>query len=156
VLLVLRINESDAPDSSLRDVADSLAGHLKEINLSECGQLSNKTLSAIASASPQLERLAINSCRNITVEGSILGLAESCKKMLKLELARVVIPDEGIRALAQNMTRLTKIVLAGNYFITDQALLFMSSHLPHLRHVNLANCSKISVRPELAHLLSQN
>ncbi|XP_054584743.1 F-box/LRR-repeat protein 15 isoform X1 [Eptesicus fuscus] len=117
---------------------------LRSVALAGCGQLSRRTLGALAEGCPRLQRLSLAHCD--WVDGLALrGLADRCPALEELDLTACrQLKDEAIVYLAQRRgAGLRSLSLAVNANVGDTAVQELARNCPELEHLDLTGCLRV-------------
>ncbi|XP_064344436.1 F-box/LRR-repeat protein 15 isoform X2 [Camelus dromedarius] len=117
---------------------------LRSVALAGCGQLSRRTLGALAEGCPRLQRLSLAHCD--WVDGLALrGLADRCPALEELDLTACrQLKDEAIVYLAQRRGAGLRILsLAVNANVGDAAVQELARNCPELEHLDLTGCLRV-------------
>ncbi|KAM7073098.1 F-box/LRR-repeat protein 15 isoform 2-T2 [Molossus nigricans] len=117
---------------------------LRSVALAGCGQLSRRTLGALAEGCPRLQRLSLAHCD--WVDGLALrGLADRCPALEELDLTACrQLKDEAIVYLVQRRgAGLRSISLAVNANVGDAAVQELARNCPELEHLDLTGCLRV-------------
>ncbi|XP_023615584.1 F-box/LRR-repeat protein 15 [Myotis lucifugus] len=117
---------------------------LRSVALAGCGQLSRRTLGALAEGCPRLQRLSLAHCD--WVDGLALrGLADRCPALEELDLTACrQLKDEAIVYLAQRRgAGLRSLSLAVNANVGDAAVQELARNCPELEHLDLTGCLRV-------------
>ncbi|KAM8782445.1 F-box/LRR-repeat protein 15 isoform 1-T1 [Rhynchonycteris naso] len=117
---------------------------LRSVALAGCGQLSRRTLGALAEGCPRLQRLSLAHCD--WVDGLALrGLADRCPALKELDLTACrQLKDEAIVYLAQRRgAGLRSLSLAVNANVGDAAVQELARNCPILEHLDLTGCLRV-------------
>ncbi|KAM5321583.1 F-box/LRR-repeat protein 15 [Glossophaga mutica] len=117
---------------------------LRSVALAGCGQLSRRTLGALAEGCPRLQRLSLAHCD--WVDGLALrGLVDRCPALEELDLTACrQLKDEAIMYLAQRCgSGLRSLSLAINANVGDTAIQELARNCPELEHLDLTGCLRV-------------
>ncbi|XP_036919943.1 F-box/LRR-repeat protein 15 [Artibeus jamaicensis] len=117
---------------------------LRSVALAGCGQLSRRTLGALAEGCPRLQRLSLAHCD--WVDGLALrGLVDRCPALEELDLTACrQLKDEAIVYLAQRCgSGLRSLSLAINANVGDTAIQELARNCPELEHLDLTGCLRV-------------
>jgi len=132
--------------SDLTMIVSSLH-NLRVLDLSDAKKgVSDGVVTALSTANPNLEYLALDECERITGKG-LRGLADNCHKLAHLSLDGCYqVNDPAIVRLATSCTQLTYLSLGLCSTVKDTCLKALATHCPRLAHLNLFGCAYISER----------
>ncbi|RDD40315.1 F-box/LRR-repeat protein 7 [Trichoplax sp. H2] len=115
------------------------------IDLSGCLNISNRTISTIASRhGDSICYLDISGCSKIDSQAAKM-IAYNCKNIISLNLGQCYkLSNDDISRLAANLKHIEKIGLRGISQITDDCVSFLARNWQKLSDISLAKCSKIT------------
>ncbi|KAM6185901.1 F-box/LRR-repeat protein 15 [Rhynchocyon petersi] len=117
---------------------------LRSVALAGCGQLSRRTLGALAEGCPRLQRLSLAHCD--WVDGLALrGLLNRCPALEELDLTACrQLKDDAIIFLARRRgASLRSLSLAVNANVGDLAIYELARYCPRLEHLDLTGCLRV-------------
>ena len=114
---------------------------LTTLDVSDCPLISDDTLVAISNncTSGNLRTLILAGCRTVSDFG-VVAVAETVPSLVTLDLADTDITDTGLRAIAQNLSRLRILDLQYCTYLTDVGMHYLARHATQLTSINLGNC----------------
>ncbi|KAG0619574.1 hypothetical protein M758_4G149000 [Ceratodon purpureus] len=141
-------------DEAITSVVEGCGDHLVCLNLTNCINITDAALAAIASHCEDLERLTLDGCYHVGDNG-LKMLAAECISLKELDLSGTSITDSGLRSLvtARGLW-LRSLTLTGCVNLTDESLSLIEECCPSLGALNLRNCPLLS-REGLSSLESQ-
>lgn len=130
-------------DKALKHICSGMA-HIKSINLSFCGNITDLGLKFLAKMT-SLKDLNVRSCDNVTDRG--LGyLSEGGSRLEALDVSFCEnIGDQGLQFLAHGMYSLHSLSLSACN-ISDDGLITIVGALPDIITLNIGQCGKITDR----------
>lgn len=126
--------------------------------MSNCLQISDASLAAIALSCPNLHAIQLRMCKKVTdvgVRGAWHGswctlltlmaaIAEACRKLEMLVLgSNNLVTDNGIEAVAFNSRALKSVELWKLDAVTDNALVKLVNSCTDIRHLSLHGCLQV-------------
>lgn len=156
------LNNSGSTSTSSDDSRGSIRG-LREVNLKECGLITDATVIALANSSPELKRLSLHNCQLLT-DDSIAALSSCCTrikslkfshlrnlknpafgfpKLRRLQLSHNTIPNETLKRILCEATNLEALLLEATK-VDDVAMERISAVCQGLRKLQLDECPAIS------------
>ncbi|EFH50511.1 ein3-binding F box protein 2 [Arabidopsis lyrata subsp. lyrata] len=133
-------------DAGVRELLQSNNVGLVKVNLSECINVSDNTVSAISVCHGRtLESLNLDGCKNIT-DTSLVAVAKNCYSVNDLDISNTLVSDHGIKALASSPNHLNLQVLSvgGCSAITDKSKACIQKLGRTLLGLNIQRCGRIS------------
>ncbi|XP_024391687.1 EIN3-binding F-box protein 1 isoform X2 [Physcomitrium patens] len=144
----------DLNDEAIISVIEGCGEHLVSLNLTNCKNITDVVVAAIASHCGDLERLILDGCYQVGDSG-LQMLAAACPSLKELDLSGTSITDSGLRSLVISRGLwLQGLTLTGCINLTDESLSLIEDYCPSLGALNLRNCPLLS-REGLSALESQ-
>ncbi|CAK9147114.1 unnamed protein product [Ilex paraguariensis] len=132
-------------DEGLFPLLESCKAGLVKVNLSDCLNLTDKVVSALARLhGGTLELLNLEGCRKIT-DASLLAIADNCALLNDLDVSKCSITDSGLAALSLGVQLNLQILsLSGCSKISNKSMPFLGKLGKTLLGLNLQHCNSIS------------
>uniref|UniRef100_UPI0037E7B67F F-box and leucine-rich repeat protein 13 n=1 Tax=Semicossyphus pulcher TaxID=241346 RepID=UPI0037E7B67F len=128
---------SDAGIQGLTEGSSS--SKLRELNVSHCRLITDKSVMRIAQRLSKLHHLTLSYCERLT-DRSLEGLSGS--SICSLDVSGCSIQDQGLAALRGIC--LKKLVLAECVFVTDIGIEKLCKNMRDLEHVDVSHCVALS------------
>ncbi|WCJ40423.1 RNI-like superfamily protein [Euphorbia peplus] len=128
-------NQTLFPSHSIPALGTAMT-HLKILNCSRICGFQDSHLIEIGNAFPFLEDLDISFPQ--------YSFRPSPNRSLDLQSFLGGVSDDGVLDMAKKLTKLSKIDLSGNYFITDKSLIYLSTHCLLLTEIVICDCDFIT------------
>lgn len=125
---------------------------LTDLNLSNCWEICDDLLIAIARSSPLLCRLDLSDCQHVT-DRAVTFLSEYCTLLTSLDLSHCDITDDAVIALVGTAATRAETgrgggailsLSLGNTDITNVSVTFIAYNCSALTFLNLASCCAIT------------
>ncbi|XP_067324929.1 F-box and leucine-rich repeat protein 13 [Anolis sagrei] len=112
------------------------------LDISGCLQITVQGFKNIAKACSGIQHLTINEMLTLT-DRCIQALAEKCKQIVSIEFDESPhVSDTTFKALAE--CKLVKMRIEGCNHVTDQSFKVINKFWPKIKHICVADCSKIT------------
>jgi len=141
-LSTLSLRGSDAVGRDVRAVCACFKS-VTDLNLSGCDGLQDAHIAHIGAALPQLQKLSLNGCRDVSNAG-LAALLTHCRTLHSLELGWCNISDTGLVSLAAISSSLTSLDLSGCAMLTDRGVAALMRRCPRLASLQLEGCREVS------------
>eukprot|EP00455_Lapot_gusevi_P041182 TRINITY_DN4748_c0_g1_i10.p1 TRINITY_DN4748_c0_g1~~TRINITY_DN4748_c0_g1_i10.p1 ORF type:complete len:479 (-),score=146.30 TRINITY_DN4748_c0_g1_i10:48-1484(-) len=130
-------------DAAIQAIVNSCSGRLKYLDVRGCRNLTDASLNAIAGAT-LLRELELSECRDVSDAG-VKQIAQSCPALRTLTLSHCrSITDEALQALAQTCTQLEEVGLGWCDQLTDNGIASLTAACHKLALLDLSDCRKIT------------
>ncbi|KAK4518708.1 uncharacterized protein ATC70_008930 [Mucor velutinosus] len=144
-LEVLNIKDCRGVSSASLSYFLQHAANLKVLNVSGLDTVKSSTLSHATCSN--LERLEMSWCRNITGNGILAFVKQSCSTLTYLKINGCPqLDDDTMASLGSSLPNLTHFSMAACTNLTDTALVsYLKSPSKHkLTHLNLSSCARLT------------
>lgn len=131
-------------DAALLPLLESCESLVK-VNLSDCGNLTDKVIVALAELhGATLELLNLEGCKKVT-DASLVAIADSCLFLNDLDVSKCSITDSGVAALSNGVhLNLQVLSLSGCSMVSNRSLPHLKKLGETLVGLNLQHCNSIS------------
>ncbi|XP_027072993.1 EIN3-binding F-box protein 1-like [Coffea eugenioides] len=131
-------------DAALLPLLESCESLVK-VNLSDCGNLTDKVIIALAELhGATLELLNLEGCKKVT-DASLVAIADSCLFLNDLDVSKCSITDSGVAALSNGVhLNLQVLSLSGCSMVSNRSLPHLKKLGETLVGLNLQHCNSIS------------
>lgn len=119
---------------------------LRELDISECKAVTDRTLAEIAKHCKELESLRLAQCYGVSDDGATHIARIGSLRTLDLEECNRV-SDRGIGAVARGCPKLTALSVANCTRLSGGSLLALAKYCKGLEEINLCFCSEIQDNP---------
>jgi hypothetical protein len=134
-------------DDSVHQVTQQCGERLTHLLLTNCYELSESGLHAIATRCSALVHLDLFNCHEMVTDTSAAVLGAGCPLLETLDMYNCrQLSDQGLSVLAQNCPLLKHLSVSSCVLITDSALYHISNHCRQLHSLDLSYCNKITNR----------
>jgi hypothetical protein len=117
---------------------------LTSLDLSGCGQITDRGVTSLAFHLPHLDELHLQGCTRVTSE-SIVALAHNCRDLKILNLQGCVrVDDVALDHLTRHCLWLEVLNLQGCHRLTDASLFAIVCNCPNLTSLDIRHCSGLS------------
>lgn len=132
-------------DAGLLPLLESCEAGLVKVNLSDCLNLTDEVISALARLhGGTLELLNLEGCRKIT-DASLVAIADNCLLLNDLDLSKCAITDSGVAVLScAEQLNLQVLSLSGCSKVSNKSMPFLEKLGKTLVGLNLQHCNSIS------------
>ncbi|TNN53780.1 F-box/LRR-repeat protein 7 [Liparis tanakae] len=121
---------------------------LETVVASGCKRLTDRGLHVVAQCCPELRRLEVAGCYNVSNEAvfeeASLQLSPLHGQQISIHYLDMTdcfsLEDEGLRTIASHCPRLTHLYLRRCTRLTDEALRHLALHCPSIRELSLSDC----------------
>lgn len=132
-LTSLDINGSNAFSDRLFDIPDSL----RELDISKCAWLNNKTLKKMTEICPNL--ISLHLAKNVQLPYSAWSILNNLKRLERLDISQCSqVKDEDFKIIIQACRDLTHFYLEGCSGLSDNAFFELGKHIPKLTNLSLS------------------
>lgn len=133
----------DVSDKGLIPLIESRA--MRQLDLSDCRKISNKTILALAQNAAQLEMLNLNGCGIMcTFDGAALKtLFAQCKELREAHLSQSPVDDEACLELINNAPKLRKINLSMTH-VSDQVIQLLVEKCLEIEEISISSCYSLT------------
>jgi len=117
---------------------------LQKISLRGCHWVDKDNLCLLVSNNPNLIELDVSSCWNLDDE-AIIFTAKSCQHLKSISLSNVYsINDCSLEHLAKYCSKLQKINIRGCWRVTNGGIKIIGEHCQQLQQLDIAECQKVT------------
>ncbi|KAK9700524.1 hypothetical protein K7432_012150 [Basidiobolus ranarum] len=131
-------------------------GLIQSLNLTDGQELvTDATIKALACFCPNLKRINLSSCFNIT-DNSLVDILEACSHSLEsINLNGCSkITDNGVALIGLKCSRVESVNLAGCHEITDSTIISISEGCRSLKQLRISDCSSVTHKSILTLVLN--
>lgn len=117
---------------------------LKFINLSDCGQITDAGLSALAAGCPELR--VLNLARlDLLTDAGVVSLAGFCRDLRSLSLRKLQsLSDVSLNAIGEGCPQLQALDIAGCYKVTEAGVFHVAHGCKGLQYLNMDGCENVT------------
>ncbi|XP_041348601.1 dynein regulatory complex subunit 6-like isoform X2 [Gigantopelta aegis] len=141
-LISLDISGCNCGDQGLSALGNNV--RLRDVTLSECGNITDLGLQKFAQQCREVQRLDISHCMNIT-DGAIKNLAFCCRMLTVLNVSGCkLVTDLSLQYLSGVCHYLAELDISGCYLISDKAMKYLRKGCKKLQVLTMLYCKGIS------------
>ncbi|KAE8746739.1 hypothetical protein FOCC_FOCC006487 [Frankliniella occidentalis] len=132
----------------------SFCSQLRELSVSDCGQVTDFGLYELAKLGATLRYLSVAKCDQVSDAGlkvlsrrcyklsddAITVLARSCPRLRALDIGKCDVSDAGLRALAESCPNLKKLSVRACDLVTDRGVQCIAYYCRGLQQLNIQDC----------------
>ena len=143
-LIHINVGHCNITDTGIIAITENCA-KLLHLILSNCLELSEGSLYAIASSCSHLKELDMFNCTNMVTDATAVALSNGCIELEVLNMFNCTdLSDRGLYKIARKCNSLRKLNISSCVLISDSGLEKLSSHCPHLYELDLSYCNKVT------------
>ena len=127
------------------DVAQLCGDNLEHLLLTNCHELPQSCLFAVASYCKALVCLDVFNCASMVTDETLKALADGCPLLEHLNLYNCkLISNAGLRNMAQGCPKMECLNISSCTQISDSGLYALATHSKQLRSLDMSYCNKIT------------
>jgi len=116
---------------------------LKHLDVSRCNNLDDTTMLLLSeNVSSTLEVFYLKGLRNVSDRG-VISIAQSCKKLLVLEISNISVTDDCGISIGENLTNLKALYMRDNYLLTNRSVDTITQNCTQLIQLTLWGCTRL-------------
>jgi hypothetical protein len=132
---------------ALESAAEHCTG-LQLLNLADCVEVNNSSfLSIVARNASTLQLINISvkaDLSSLLTDNAVVAMAESCSRLVSLNVACTLISDTGIQAVIKFLPKIEDLQVSGCSGLTDDAFVGLGSNCRNVRTLRLRGCHLIT------------